>query len=118
MKEAIRRGKVFFEKGKYFLEVEGKRWELEAGGIIIDGRIEDLVGQEVEVLYSEPTRLVVGLVAKKIGGVLCYIRPHPICYIPADPWIFRGIEREVRVNLAKRFLEEKLISKEVFEKLV
>lgn len=118
MEGETRVGTVGFEEGKYFLEVEGRRWELEAGVIISDGRVEDLVGQEVEVLYSEPTRFVVGLVTEKFGGVLCYVRPRPTCYYPADPWLLRGVEREVRVNLAKGFLEEKLISKEVFEKLV
>jgi len=39
MKEATHRGKVVLEKGKCFLEVEGRRWELEAGGIIVDAII-------------------------------------------------------------------------------
>ncbi|MFC2172309.1 hypothetical protein ACFLU6_06715 [Acidobacteriota bacterium] len=119
MNEERRIGKVVHEKGKYFVEVEGKREEL-AGGIIVEGRkIEDLVGQEVEVLYSEPRRFVVGLVAKEYGPILCYVRPPmpPMCYYPVDPWIYKGIEKEIRENLAKRFFEEGLLSEQNFEKL-
>jgi len=119
MKEETRVGTVGFEEGKYFLEVEGRREELLAGLVAQEAQLEKLVGQEVEVLYSEPRRLVVGLVAREIGPILCYIPPPvpPLCYYPVDPWAFRGIEREVRVNLAKRFLEEGLISEGVFERL-
>jgi len=118
MKEEARIGTVVFKEGKYFLEVEGRREELLVGLVADEAQLRKLVGQEVEVLYSEPRRVVVGLVAREIGPILCYVRPPwPVCYYPI-PWILRGVEREVRVNLAKRFLEEGLISEEVYAKLV
>ncbi len=118
MKEETRVGTVSFEEGKYFLEVEGKREELPVG-IVAEAKLKELVGREVEVLYTEPRRFVAGLVDRKIGPILCYI-PIPIppipCYIP-PPWFFRGVEEQVRINLAKQFLEEGLISEEIFGRL-
>jgi hypothetical protein len=121
MKGETRRGIVAYEEGKYLLEVEGKREELPTRDVAEEARLKELVGQEVEVLYSEPRRAVVGLVAKERILIPCYIPWPPwywvTCYIPA-PWVIRGLEREVQVNLAKRFLEEGYISEEVFERLV
>jgi len=118
MKKETRTGTVVFEEGKYFLEVEGRREELLAGLVADEEQLRKLVGEEVEVLYSEPKRFVVGLVSRKIGPILCYVwPPWPVCYYPV-PWILRGVEKEVRVNLAKRFLKEGLISEEVYDKLI
>ncbi len=41
----------------------------------------------------------------------------PICYYPIDLRV-KGIEEQVRQDLAKRMLEEKVISQAVYEKLV
>jgi len=122
MEEETRVGTVGFEEGKYFLEVEGRREELPTWAVAEEARLKELVGQEVEVIYSEPRRAVMGLVAKELMPILCYIPwpPWPpcfMCYLPA-PWLIRGVEREVQVNLAKRFLEEGYISEEVFERLI
>ena len=122
MKGETRRGIVAYEEGKYFLEVEGRREELPTRAVAEEARLKELVGQEVEVLYSEPRRAVVGLVAKERMLIPCYVPwpPWPpcfMCYLPAS-WLIRGVEREVQVNLAKRFLEEGYISEEVFERLV
>jgi hypothetical protein len=114
-------GTVVLEGGKYFLEVAGKREELPAGLVAEEAQLKELVGQKVEVLYSEPTRFVIGLAARQRPPiVVCYFPPlpWPPCYIPIPFWVMRGIEKEVRVNLAKGLLEEKIISKEVYEKLL
>jgi hypothetical protein len=121
MREEKRTGIVVFEEGKYFLEVEGRREEVPPEAVAQEARLKELVGQEVEVLYSEPKRAVVGLVAKEFMPILCYIPwpPWPpcfMCYLP-PPWVIRGVEQEVRMNLARRFLEEGYISEEVFERL-
>jgi hypothetical protein len=118
MNEEVRRGKIVSERGKFFLEAGRERWELEEGMMIAEQPLPELVGREVEVLLSEPRRYVVGLVAEKLRPILCYIPyPHPLCYIPADPWLFKGVEDRIRVNLAEKFLEEGLITKEIHEKL-
>jgi hypothetical protein len=51
MKEAIAKGKVISEKGKYYLEVEGERQELPMGMGIDEAQLGELASQEVEVLY-------------------------------------------------------------------
>jgi hypothetical protein len=121
MREEKRTGILVFEEGKYFLEVEGRREEVPPEAVAQEARLKELVGQEVEVLYSEPKRAVVGLVARELMPILCYIPWPPLppcfmCYLP-PPWVIRGVEQEVRTNLARRFLEEGYISEEVFERL-
>ncbi|MGD8969756.1 MAG: hypothetical protein PVI07_19800 [Anaerolineae bacterium] len=120
MKEEERTGTVVLEEGKYFLEVAGERQELPPG-FAAEEQLKELAGREVGVLYSEPKRFVVGLVDRRLGPIICYLPIPPIppipCYIP-PPWVFRGIEKQVRINLADRFLEEGYISEEVYEKLI
>jgi hypothetical protein len=118
MEEETRMGTVAFEEGKYFLEVEGRREELPIGLVAEEAQLKELVGQEVEVLYSEPRRIVVALVARERLRFTCYLPAWPPWPSHPAPWVIRGVEREVRANLAERFFEEKLISKEVYEKLV
>jgi hypothetical protein len=120
MSEETRIGKIDFEEGKFILEVEGKREELRAGIVADESQLRKLVGKEVEVLYSKPQPAIVGLVAKGFKPILCYILvrlPHPLCYIPADPWMFRGVEDKIRFNIAERFRKEGLISKDVYGKI-
>jgi hypothetical protein len=117
MPDEIRKGVLGVERGEFFLEVEGRREELPVG-IQDEAQLHELVGETVEVLYSVPKPYVVGLVAKRVR---CY---YILCYYPAPPWLrYRGtiipaIDEKVRVHLAKRFMEEGLISDRVFEKLV
>jgi hypothetical protein len=117
MREETRVGMVGYEEGKYFLEVEGEREDLPVGIVMEEAQLKELVGQKVDVLYSEPKRVVVGLVVEALPPILCYVPPWWFgCYLPPI-WVLRGVEREVRVNLAKRFLEEGLISEGIFERL-
>jgi len=70
--------RVAFTEGKYFLEVEGGREELPTENFPDKVRLEELVGRQVEVLYSQYRRAVVALVAEGLRPVSCYI--------PWSPW--------------------------------
>jgi len=119
MEEETRTGKMAYRDGKYFVEMEGRDEELPVGVLADEAQFRELVGQQVEVLYSEPTRFVVGVVAK-VPRIRCY---YILCYYPKDIWerhfgpVFPELAENVRIKLADRFLKEGLISKEVHEKL-
>ena len=146
MSEA-KEGVVIAEKGKYYLDLAGARVELlpqMTGG---EENLKALAGQKVEVLYSEPTRFVVGLQSGRRPPILCYIvpftfgqqggvavehaqefhiaitdvegirRPIILCYVPA-PELIAGIEFEVRRNVANQMLQEGYISADVHAKIV
>ena len=128
MIEDMHVGTVAFEEGKYLLETEGQRQELPVEAVGDEARLKELVGQQVEVLYSEPKRAIVGLVARARLPVIVYPQwppwpPRPPwppcfgCYLPPI-WLLKGVEREVRTNLARRFLEEGYFSEEVFNRLI
>jgi len=141
-------GMVISEGGKFYLDLAGARLELLpqiAGG---EETLKAMVGQNVEVLYSEPSRFVVGLQAGRRPPILCYIPPVTYTqagvtaeaaraeefrvgsptgaavrvYIPTCyiPQALRstGIEREVRQNIANQLLQEGIISADVHEKLI
>lgn len=111
-------GTIVMEGEKYFIDVAGQREELPVVVVGDEAELKEMVGTQVEVLYSEPTRFIVGLKPPRRPPWLCYLpRPPWLCYLP-PPWVFRGFEQQVRVNLAKQFLEEGLISKEVYDRLV
>jgi hypothetical protein len=114
MPEEIREGTVVYEEGKYLLEVEGKREELPVGVRLQEAQLKKLVGQKVEVLYTVPRQYVVGLKG--------FRRPPILCYVPPIDWqidlgLIRGVESQVRLNLAKQFLKANLITKEIYAKL-
>jgi hypothetical protein len=139
-------GVVIAEGDKFFLELAGSRVELQPqmmGGV---DNLKALAGQKVEILYSEPTRFVVGLQAGRRPPILCYYqhgpywettvgaepvpqyhvvitdeagirRPIIVCYVPA-PGLIKGVEYEVRRNLANQLLQEGYISADVHEKIL
>ena len=133
MNETVSTGKIVLAEGKYFLELAGSRQELPSELLAAQPELKDLTGKEVGVLFSEPQRSVVGLQAARRPPILCYIpapefhvmheeaaifKPmRPICYVPAD-WVVKGVEQKIRENLAKELLNEGVIGKEVYDRLL
>jgi len=113
MAEHPRTGTVVFNEGTYFLETEGKLRAIPVAANLQTPQLKELVGKKVDILYSEPTRFVVGLVPA--GATVR--PPRIICYFPADPWAVGVVEEGARVALAKQFLNEGVLSQETFEKL-
>ena len=109
-----RGGTVVHKDGVYFLEAEGKHHVIPVGPHTNVAQLKELVGQQVEVLHSEPTSFIVGLVAAKATGPRV---PRIICYVPADPFAFGVVEEAARVGLAKQFLDQGILSKANYEKL-
>lgn len=137
MPEETKTGKIIVENGKHFLIVGNQRDELPAelfGGA--EG-LKEMEGQEVEVLYS-PVSFPVLLRPKRRPPILCYlvathwaghvepmavqtaaipIKIRPTCYLPA-PWVIKGVEEQVRKNLAGELLARGVITKAVHDKIV
>jgi hypothetical protein len=114
MKKDTEKGTIRYEDGKYFVEANDRREALPTDLLTSAEDLKPLVGQEVEVLYSEPRRFIIGLVPHEAVKW-----PRIICYVPA-PWRgmieARAIEA-MRLSLAKQYHDEGIISEEVFKKL-
>jgi hypothetical protein len=106
-------GKVAFREGQYYLETEGKLQVIPVGPHVDSASLKALVGQQVEVVYSEPRSFVVGLVA--VSPTIK--RPPILCYIPAPIDLGGLVQEEIRAGLAKQFLDDGVLSKANFEKL-
>ena len=117
------RGTLIREEDKFFVEVEGRRDELmPMASAAEEKKLTELVGKEVEFFLSEPRRYVVGIRGPELRRViLCYVippwPPGPICYLPIDRLVLQGVEDQVRANLARRLLDQKVISQEVYDVL-
>jgi hypothetical protein len=101
-------GTVVLKDGTYFLEAEGKLHPIPVSPKTQPAQLKELVGQKVEILYSEPKSFVAGL-----------LRPgHPpiTCYFQIETF-FGVVPEEARVALAKQLLNEGLLSQETFNKL-
>jgi hypothetical protein len=110
-------GKVIHEEGKFFVVVNDVRSELPLGLMADEGKLKQLVGKEVEVLFTEPTRFIIALVPQ-VPRI-----PRIICYIPAPDTIYgrtviTAVEKAARVNLADQLLEGGIISQAVHDKIV
>jgi hypothetical protein len=106
-------GKVAFREGQYYLETEGKMQVIPVGPHVDSASLKALVGQQVELIYSEPRSFVVGLVA--VSPTIKFRRI--LCYIPAPIDLGGLVEEEIRAGLAKQFLNDGVLSKANFEKL-
>jgi hypothetical protein len=110
-------GKVYTEGGRYFLDLNDIRTELPIGMLGDAVRLDKLVGKEVEVLFSEPIRFVVGIIDNDSGP----LRQPILCYVP-PPDLFRQsvltLDKAKRVVLAKDLLRAGIISRATQEKIV
>jgi hypothetical protein len=114
MPELSKKGKVVLREGKYFLEAPGNVEQIQIAAAIDPAQLKELVGQEVEILYSEPKVFAVGLVGTRpVAGVR---PPRIICYIPAVTDI-GVIAEEARLAFADQLLKEGVLSKENYERL-
>jgi hypothetical protein len=109
-----RTGTVVLRDGTYFLEAEGKQLPIPVSPHTQPAQLKELVGQKVDIFYSEPKSFVAGLVKAGTAGPRIV---RILCYIPADPYVFGVVEEEARAGLARQFLNEGVLSKETFEKL-
>jgi hypothetical protein len=103
-------GKVSLKEGKYFLDIGGKSEELPHKLASDQTALKALVGKEVDVVYSPGNTFITAL-HPKIPGLKCFM-----CYVPID-WKHITIDEKVRANLAKEYLDKKLITKETYAKL-
>lgn len=140
------KGTVVARDGHFFLRYGEEQQEIDpmlVGGVEVLKRLE---GQEVE-LVTQATPWVVGVVKDKVR-IVCYLLPpdfwgairgepssipaahehvdlqvaqaripRPVCYVPAD-WVIRGVEEQVRANLLKQFVAERIIAPDVYNRLV
>lgn len=110
-------GKVIHEGGKFFIVVNDVRNELPLGLVADEGKLKELVGKEVEVLYTEPTRFIIALVPQvpRIPRIICYIPLPDTIYGPS---VITAVEKAARVNLATQLLNAGVISQAVHDKIV
>jgi hypothetical protein len=104
-------GKVTLKEGKYFLDIGGKSEELPHKLASDQTALKALVGKEVEVVYSPGNNAFITALQPLIPGLKCFM-----CYVPID-WKHITIDEKVRMNLAKEYLDKKLITKETYAKL-
>jgi len=100
-------GTVVLKDGNYFIEAGDKLQPIPVNSKTQPAQLKELVGQKVEILYSEPKSFVAGL----LGG-----RRPILCYFPIDPY-FSVVDEGARASLAKQLVNEGVLSQETFEKL-
>jgi hypothetical protein len=81
-------GKIVEVNGNYVLQTSGikkagKAETIQVGTAADKDKYAKLVGQEVEVILSEPTQSVVGILGKAIR-IICYI--PPVNYMQSADW--------------------------------
>ncbi len=117
MAESPKKGKIVSEHGKYFVVVDRVRHELAAHLTVGEGTLKDLEGQDVEVLFSEPHTYPVALKPLKRPPILCYRPVFDPANMPVE-WAIRGVEKQVRMNLATELHQKGVISKQVYDQIV
>ncbi|MBZ5600074.1 MAG: hypothetical protein LAN83_17325 [Acidobacteriia bacterium] len=107
-------GTVLFKEGNFFVDVEGKH-ELIPVGHEDAPHLKQLVGKKVEVVFSEPTRFIAGLIPTEETLVKIV---KVLCYIPAPDFRTAVVVGEhARIEIAKRMLDAGQLSKENFAKI-
>ncbi len=101
-------GTVVFKDGTYFLEAGGKLQPIPASPHIQEAQLKGLVGQKVDIVYSEPTSFVAGFLRPGHPPITCYYRIETFLGV---------VPEDARKALAQQFLNEGLLSPENFKKL-
>ncbi len=107
------KGTVIAKKGKYYAQVGQQLHELVPNELGGEDRLKEMVGMEVQVVFSKPELLAVIPKKRPAAGwrPQCYL-----CYIPApDDFKFWNINPAIREANLKVFLEQGLISQEVYD---
>lgn len=111
MPDMPKTGKVIRRDDKFYLVTPGKEEQFQIAASIDSAQLNELVGKEVELVYSEPRVFVTGIV-----GVGTVRPPRIICYFPIDTDL-GVIAEDARTAFAQQFLDEGILSKENYERL-
>lgn len=110
-----KKGKIVFEHDRFMIEAEGVKQELPVGPLTDVAELKQLAGKDVELVFSTPQPFIVAI-NTHIPKI-----PHILCYVPPEPWIFERFSAvttpEVRDKLAAAFLDKKVITQAVHEKI-
>ena len=106
MKQRTVMGQVVYEDGKYFVEYEGKRHVMKAGDMVDQQALKEAVGLAAELVLSE---IIVAVRVPRIPCVLCYVEPDYFVAV-------ESVGDMVRKGMLQGFLEEGVISQEVFDR--
>jgi len=101
-------GQVLYEEGKYLVAYEDKQYELRVSDMVDESALKKAIGQEAEILLAEYA------VAIRFPRIRI---PCVLCYYHADPFsVVEGVSSMVRKGMLQGFLDEGLISQEVFDR--
>lgn len=107
-------GKVITENGKFFVQVGRSKHLLEPGPLGGEESLKGLVGQEVQVVLSDPSPIAI--IVKKVP-VACYWHCF-ICYRPIDIFNEFEIDPIMRKANLETFFKEGLIDEKTFKQLI
>lgn len=116
-------GTVSLENGEYFLKIPRTHKAMVQGGkdkIALgsagDAALKGLEDTKMEVLLSEPTSFVVGLVSLESRGMEVVKPKKILCYKPARDFLAKvTMNPEVIKEMTASFVDEGVISAEVSE---
>lgn len=117
-------GKIVVENGEYFLEIgRGSQAQKHPLGPFVESIIsEKMVGKSVELIMSSgPKPYVVGAKIQDLEELHHLI----LCYYPRDMFgridgrmVIPLMDEKMRINIAKKLLDEKVIAAEDYERMV
>jgi len=106
-------GKIVVENENYFLDVgsvsRGQKYPL--GPILASSIQKEMVGEKVELIMSSD-------IMPSVMGIKFPDRSPVICYMIMETFDKSLVNTNVRIELAKKLLEEKVITEEDYERMV
>lgn len=115
--------KVVIQRGKLLLDTGSEKLAL-PDGAVSKADVKELVGQTVELIYSEPQRVVVAFRPPRRKPILCYLpvvaRPPITCYIVARPQdaFLEEFASKVRQDLLDKLVADKYITADLSNELI
>ncbi|UCG61496.1 MAG: hypothetical protein JSV52_14450 [Candidatus Zixiibacteriota bacterium] len=112
-----KRGKVLYQRGKYYVIVGRRRSEIPIGTFASRAEIARLVGKDVVVVFSRRRKTEIVAIGTWPTPERRLIRwPIIVCYIPA-PDLMRRLGDEMRLALIRNMVREKIISPQFARKI-
>jgi hypothetical protein len=110
---ATKTGKVIHNKGKYFLEMEGKSQLINEKTLSDPAALKSMAGQNVEVTVSSGANAFPVDIALAEAGAKKPKKPRILCYVPPVDMLKNVKMDLIRPKLADQLLKEGHITQEI-----
>ena len=99
-KPVVKEGKIAFKNRKFYVTLGRAQKEIPTGAFVSGDDLRKLVGQSVSVTTVGKSIVAIGK------------RPGILCYVPADPFLFKAVQQGLQQLLKEKYTQLGILTAE------